>query len=178
MRPQLNTFIIYKGVVAYAISQLHFDMITLKLESHAVSHAMSSAFVLVKKQNLESSTSFLFLCLKRPETRKAYKYKFHMQPSLLPSTQGRMYPSTFQTLPPSRLHPPPSPFMKIATWDVKGAGNARFCLNVQDLINAYGLDILVILEPRISGNHAEHVISHVGLPRHFLVDPIGLSDGI
>ena len=63
VRPQPNTFIIYKGVVAYAISQLHFDMITLKLESHAVSHAMSSAFVLVKKQNLESSTSFLFLCL-------------------------------------------------------------------------------------------------------------------
>ena len=50
--------------------QLRFDMITLKLESHAVSHAMSSAFVMVKKQNLESSTSFLFLCLKRLETRK------------------------------------------------------------------------------------------------------------
>ena len=41
--------------------QLCFDMITLKLESHAVPHAVSSAFVLVKKQNLESSTSFLFL---------------------------------------------------------------------------------------------------------------------
>ena len=77
VRPQPNTFIIYKGVVAYAISQLRFDMITLKLESHAVSHAMSSAFVLVKKQNLESSTSFLFLCLKRLETGKVYKYKFH-----------------------------------------------------------------------------------------------------
>ena len=50
-------FIIYKGVVAYAISQLRFDMITLKLESHAVSHAMSSAFVLVKKRNLESLTN-------------------------------------------------------------------------------------------------------------------------
>ena len=78
VRPQPNTFIIYKGVVAYAISQLCFDMITLKLESHAVSHAMSSAFVLVKKQNLESSTSFLFLCLKRLETGKVCKYKFHM----------------------------------------------------------------------------------------------------
>lgn len=48
--------------------------------------------------------------------------------------------------------------MKIATWNVRGAGNARFHLNVQDLINAYGPVILVILEPRISGNHAEHVI--------------------
>ena len=52
VRSQPNTFIIYKGVGAYAISQLRFDMITLKLESHAVLHAMSSAFVLVKKQNL------------------------------------------------------------------------------------------------------------------------------
>ena len=78
VRPQPNTFIIYKGVVAYAISRLHFDMITSKLESLVVSHAMSSAFVLVKKQNLESLTSFLFLCLKRLETGKVYKYKFHM----------------------------------------------------------------------------------------------------
>nr|POE86300.1 hypothetical protein CFP56_45909 [Quercus suber] len=67
--------------------------------------------------------------------------------------------------------------MKIATWNVRGVGNARFCLNVQDLINAYGSDILVILEPRISGNHAEHVIGQVKLPRHFRVDPIGLSNG-
>ena len=51
-------------------------------------------------------------------------------------------------------------------------------MNVQDLINAYGLDILVILKPHISGNHAEHVISQVGLPRHFQVDLIGLSSGI
>ena len=57
VRPQPNTFIIYKGVVAYAISQLRFDMITLKLESHAVSHARRSAFVLVKKRNLESLTN-------------------------------------------------------------------------------------------------------------------------
>nr|POE52420.1 hypothetical protein CFP56_50278 [Quercus suber] len=68
--------------------------------------------------------------------------------------------------------------MKIATWNVRGVGNARFCLNVQDLINGYGSDILVILEPRISGNHAEHVIGQVKLPRHFRVDPIGLSSGI
>ena len=68
--------------------------------------------------------------------------------------------------------------MKIATWNVRGVGNARFRLNVQDLINAYGPDILVILKPRISGNHAENVISQVDLPRHFRVDSIGLSSGI
>ena len=101
-----------------------------------------------------------------------------LQPSPFPSTQGRMYPSTSQTSPSSRLHPPPPPFMKIATWNVRGVGNARFRLNVQDLINAYGPDILVILKPRISGNHAENVISQVDLPRHFRVDSIGLSSGI
>ena len=49
---------------------------------------------------------------------------------------------------------------------------------MQDLINAYGPDLLVILEPCISGNHSKHVISQVGLPRPFRVDPIGLSGGI
>jgi len=68
--------------------------------------------------------------------------------------------------------------MKIATWNVRGVGNACFRLNVQDLINAYGPDILVILKPRISGSHAENVISQVGLPKHFRVDLIGLSGGI
>ena len=71
-----------------------------------------------------------------------------------------------------------SPSMKIATGNVRGAGNARFHLNVQDLINAYSPDILVILEPKISESHAEHVIGQVGLPRHFRVDPVGLSGGI
>ena len=68
--------------------------------------------------------------------------------------------------------------MKIARWNVRGAENARFCLNVQDLINAYSLDILVILEPKISESHAEHVIGQVGLPCHFWVDPVGLLGGI
>lgn len=80
---------------------------------------------------------------------------------------------------PTRMHlPPSSPSTKIATWNVKGAGNAGFRLNVQDLVNAYGPDILIILEPKISGNHAEHVIGQVGFLRHFRVDPIGLSSGI
>ena len=101
-----------------------------------------------------------------------------LQPSSLPSPQGRMCPSTSKTSPPSQLHPPLSPFMKIATWNVRGVGNACFRLNVQDLINAYGSNILVILEPHISGNHAEHLINQVGLPGHFQVDLIGLSSGI
>ena len=49
---------------------------------------------------------------------------------------------------------------------------------MQDLINAYGPDILVILKPRISGNHVKHVISQVGLSRHFRVDLISRSSGI
>lgn len=56
--------------------------------------------------------------------------------------------------------------------------NAHFRLNVQDLINAYHPNILIILEPRINNNHAEQVIGQVGLPQHFRVDPIGLSSGI
>ena len=71
--------------------------------------------------------------------------------------------------------------MEIATWNVRRAGNGWFRLNVQDLVNAYRVtdpDILVILEPKISGSHAEHVIGQVSLPCHFRVDPVGLSGGI
>ena len=71
--------------------------------------------------------------------------------------------------------------MEITTWNVRRAGNGWFRLNVQDLVNAYRVtdpDILVILEPKISGSHAEHVICQVGLPCHFRVDPVGLSRGI
>ena len=54
----------------------------IEIESYflqlSISTIDSNCTVLVKKQNLESSTSFLFLCLKRLETRKVYKYKFHM----------------------------------------------------------------------------------------------------
>ena len=54
----------------------------IEIESYflqlSISTIDSNCTVLVKKQNLESSTSFLFLCLKRLETRKVYKYEFHM----------------------------------------------------------------------------------------------------
>ena len=61
--------------------------------------------------------------------------------------------------------------MKIVTWNVRGAANVRFCMNAQDLVNTHHPEIHVILEPKISGTHAEHVINQVGLPRHFRVDP-------
>ena len=61
--------------------------------------------------------------------------------------------------------------MKIVTWNVRGAANVRFCMNAQDLVNTHHPEIHVILEPTISGTHAEHVINQVGLPRHFRVDP-------
>ena len=94
---------------------------------------------------------------------------------------GRNDPSSLQTPPLSLFPSPQSPSMEIATWNVRRAGNGWFRLNVQDLVNAYRVtdpDILVILEPKISGSHAEHVIGQVGLPCHFRVDPVSLSGGI
>lgn len=67
-------------------------------------------------------------------------------------------PSSLQTPPLSLFPSPQSPSMKIATRNARGVGNDRFRLNVQHLVNAYRLDILVILEPKISGSHMEHVI--------------------
>ena len=68
--------------------------------------------------------------------------------------------------------------MKIVTWNVRGATNDHFRMNVQDLVNTYHPEIFVILEPKIGGSHAERVINHVGLPRHSRVDPNDMSGGI
>lgn len=57
--------------------------------------------------------------------------------------------------------------------DVRGAANVHFRMNAQDLVNTHHPEILVILEPKISGTHVEHVINQVGLPHHFQVDPMG-----
>lgn len=100
------------------------------------------------------------------------------QPSLLLSPQGRRSGPNPQT--PTQMTPRPlhASYMNIATWNVRWASNARFRLNVQDLVNLYHLDILVILEPKIGDQCAEHVISQVGFPRHFRVDSTGLSEGL
>nr|POE62106.1 hypothetical protein CFP56_40202 [Quercus suber] len=131
---------------------------------------------------LKTITISVISCLGRVMLPPQYKIFLDplsvLRPSSANSQVGQSGPS-FPRTPLLSLFPnPQSPSMKIVTWNVRGAGNARFHLNVQDLINANSPEILVILEPKISGNQAEHVVGQVGLPRHFRVDPIGLSGGL
>ena len=49
---------------------------------------------------------------------------------------------------------------------------------MQDLVNTHHPNIMVILEPKIGGSHAENVANQVGLSRNFRVDPQGFSGGI
>lgn len=65
--------------------------------------------------------------------------------------------------------------MNLLLWNARGAGNKGFMNSVRDLIRHHKVDLLVILEPRISGSKADIVISHLGIvimlklmPRAFL----------
>ena len=133
-------------------------------------------------ESLRTLTASIISCLSRMFLPPQYKVYLDpltaFQPSSSLSPQGRQSGPNPQT--PTQMTPRPlhASYMRIATWNVRGAGNARFLLNVQDLINLYRPDILVILEPKIGGQHTEHVIGQVGFPCHFRVDPTGLSEGL
>ena len=100
------------------------------------------------------------------------------QQFLSPFPIGSVYPSTSQNLPPSQPPIRQASIMKIITWNVRGATNPNFRLNVQDLVNTHHPDIMVILEPKIGGSHVENVANQVGLSCNFWVDPQGFSRGI
>ena len=100
------------------------------------------------------------------------------QQFMSPFPIGSVYPSTSQNLPPSQPPIPQTSIMKIITWNVRGAANPNFRLNVQDLVNTHHPNIMVILEPKIGGSHVENVANQVGLSCNFWVDPQGFSGGI
>ena len=112
------------------------------------------------------------------------QYKIYLDPLtttqqfLSPFPIGSVYLSTSQNLPPSQPPIPQTSIMKIIAWNVRGAANPNFRLNVQDLVNTHHPDIMVILEPKIGGSHAENVANQVGLSCNFWVDPQGFSGGI
>ncbi|XP_020412737.1 uncharacterized protein LOC109947231 [Prunus persica] len=66
----------------------------------------------------------------------------------------------------------------IGCWNIRGAGSKRSLLAMQDLKYRHKLDMLVILEPRISSSKARKVISQLGFPKAEISDAVGFSGGI
>ncbi|KAK4266953.1 hypothetical protein QN277_023810 [Acacia crassicarpa] len=68
--------------------------------------------------------------------------------------------------------------MIIASWNCRGAGSRSFPLNVKNIINKYHIDILCLLEPRISGDRADRVCRRLGFSHWIRVESTGFSRGI
>lgn len=66
----------------------------------------------------------------------------------------------------------------ILTWNVRGAAKRHFVNSIRDLNRRYNIRIMVLLEPRISGDRAVTVVQKLGYSNCFLVDAEGYSGGI
>ncbi|KAK4269266.1 hypothetical protein QN277_022450 [Acacia crassicarpa] len=63
-------------------------------------------------------------------------------------------------------------------WNSRGAANRGFATVLKDLKFRYKLDIVVILEPRISGPQAERVIKGWGFNNWVRMESVGFTGGI
>lgn len=63
-------------------------------------------------------------------------------------------------------------------WNCRGAGKKRFPGLVRDYVRMYHLNFVAILEPRISGSQADHVVHRIGLGGSIRVEARGFSGGI
>ncbi|KAK4282536.1 hypothetical protein QN277_013898 [Acacia crassicarpa] len=68
--------------------------------------------------------------------------------------------------------------MIIASWNCRGAGRRNFPLTMKDIVNKYCINILCLMEPRISGNRADKVCQKLGFGHWIRVEASGFSGGI
>lgn len=68
--------------------------------------------------------------------------------------------------------------MKFLVRNVRGAGSRTFPHLIRDLRSRHGLDAVILLETRLSGSKADHVICGMGFLQSFKYDAVGFSGGI
>ncbi|KAK4259223.1 hypothetical protein QN277_005575 [Acacia crassicarpa] len=68
--------------------------------------------------------------------------------------------------------------MIIASWNCRGAGGRAFPLTVKDIVNKYCINILCLIEPRISGDRADRVCRELGFTNWIRVESTGFFGGI
>lgn len=66
----------------------------------------------------------------------------------------------------------------ILVWNVRGAGDKFLPKIIKSLTQLHCIEILAILEPRISGDCALHVVNSLGFTNHYIVDANGFSRGL
>ena len=67
---------------------------------------------------------------------------------------------------------------KILIWNCQGAASRKFRNVVKSLIDIHKPDMLVLLEPRISGIKAERLIHFLKFSHFHMVEALGFSGGI
>ncbi|CAL1353574.1 unnamed protein product [Linum trigynum] len=67
---------------------------------------------------------------------------------------------------------------KICSWNVGGAGGSAFLRALKLLVATHKPDILILLEPQISGEVADRVCGRMGFPNVMRVEAEGRSGGI
>ncbi|XVF21028.1 hypothetical protein REPUB_Repub12eG0055200 [Reevesia pubescens] len=68
--------------------------------------------------------------------------------------------------------------MTVLFWNVRGAGNSTFFSHARDMITLHRPNLVIFVEPKISGLKAEHVIKRFGFDDSTRVDARGFAGGI
>lgn len=67
---------------------------------------------------------------------------------------------------------------RILCWNCRGAGGRRFACEIKELLREYKPKILILLEPRISGETADKVCQKFGKKSWARSESVGFSGGI
>ncbi|GMI71930.1 hypothetical protein HRI_000862300 [Hibiscus trionum] len=68
--------------------------------------------------------------------------------------------------------------LKIICWNVQGCGDLRFLPAAKQFLRDCKPDLVVFVEPRISGRRANSVIFALSFPHSYRIEAIGFSGGI
>lgn len=63
-------------------------------------------------------------------------------------------------------------------WNCRGAGSKGFTCKIKELMKEHRLSIVILLEPRISGDSADVVCKKLGLRCWIRSEAIGFSRGV
>lgn len=68
--------------------------------------------------------------------------------------------------------------INILSWNSRGARARSFPRLIQEIKTNYKVQVLIILEPRVSGQRADNIIAKMGYGNSYRIEAEGFSSGI
>ena len=68
--------------------------------------------------------------------------------------------------------------MIVSCWNCRGAASRSFARILHDIVKKYGINVMCLLEPRISGIKADRVVKKLGFSNWWRVEATGYAGGI